>query len=388
VNYREAALGASEWLLAQAVATEHGIGWPEEPGGDVENDLYGGTPGALLTMLDAYAATRDDRFAVAAARAGDHLIAAARDEEYSGLYVGLAGIGFALDQLANALDEPSHRTAVSAIVNLIRAKNQREYTDIIIGVAGTLCWLESAGGEGLSADLAGWLVSVGERRTLGTTWRMDFDDPRYLPNFSHGTAGVAYALATAGFVDEAIHGADYLVSVAERPDNGFRVFHFEPGGEHLFPFGWCHGPTGTARLFQVLADKTGDESWTELRDACAHTVRTSGIPERKEPGFWDNVAACCGSTGVAKFFLDLHRRTGDAEHLRFARAMADDTVEHATVDDSGVRWSNIEHRLPEPTLPPGLGAMQGAAGIASFLFELDRFLAGDASYRRWPDNPF
>jgi lantibiotic modifying enzyme len=366
VDYREAAIGASEWLLNQT---------PED------GSLYDGSAGVLLTMLDAHAASGEQRFLDAAHRMGTELAAGIDDDEYSGLYVGIAGRGFALAELG---DDAGVRKVVAALGR----RGFGPMTDIIVGAAGTICWLAAVGEAELARQWARWLASVGEPATGGTKWMHVVGDDDYMPNFSHGTAGNAYALAAAGLIDEAIAGADHLVAIAERPDGGFRIRHFDDGAPADFPLGWCHGPTGTARLFQLLADKTGDEKWTELRDACAQTVRTSGIPERKEPGFWDNAAACCGSTGVAKFFLGLHRRTGDADHLAFARLMSDDIVDRATVDGDGVRWSNIEHRRPDPVLPPDPGQMQGAAGIASWLFELDRFVSGDASYRRWPDNPF
>jgi hypothetical protein len=34
----------------------------------------------------------------------------------------------------------------------------------------------------------------------------------------------------------------------------------------------------------------------------------------------------------------------------------------------------VEHRNPDPLLPPGVGWMQGAAGIAAFLLRMARVL--------------
>ncbi|HUR77635.1 MAG TPA: lanthionine synthetase LanC family protein [Acidimicrobiales bacterium] len=365
MNYREAALGASEWLLRQPV---------DDP------SLYDGGAGVILALLDAHAASDDGRFRSKAEEIGAYERAQIQATPYRGFYVGLAGMGFALRELG---DDEGVRACIEAIPHRPPIS-----TDIIYGDAGTILFLLREGCDDLVAPMADWLVSVGESVGDGMEWRYDLDEARYMPGFSHGTAGIAYALAAAGRIDEAVAGARYLVSAGERTDAGYRIYHWRPGGEEEFPLGWCHGPAGTARLFQLLADKTGEMLWHELRDDCARTVRASGIPERKQPGFWDNVASCCGSTGVAKFFLGMHRRTGDHDQLAFARLMADDIVSRAAIDDAGVRWSNVEHRAPDPVLPPDYGQMQGAAGIAQFLFELDRFLNGDGSYRRWPDDPF
>ena len=53
---------------------------------------------------------------------------------------------------------------------------------------------------------------------------------------------------------------------------------------------------------------------------------------------------------------------------------ADALVERAIDDDEHAYWRFVEHRNPEPLLPPGPGWMQGAAGIAAYLFRLARVL--------------
>jgi hypothetical protein len=79
---------------------------------------------------------------------------------------------------------------------------------------------------------------------------------------------------------------------------------------------------------------------------------------------------------VGEVFLDdAQLRAGQDSVLPsvdFAREMADVLVERAVVDDGGARWQFIEHRANPPLLPPGVGWMQGAAGIAAFLFRTAR----------------
>ena len=41
-------------------------------------------------------------------------------------------------------------------------------------------------------------------------------------------------------------------------------------------------------------------------------------------------------------------------------------------------WQFVEHRSAQPLLPPGVGWMQGTAGIAAFLFRVSRVLAHGA----------
>ena len=107
---------------------------------------------------------------------------------------------------------------------------------------------------------------------------------------------------------------------------------------------------------------------------CLHSVRTSGLPARVHPGFWDNDGRCCGTAGVGEAFLDAWHRDGDEQDLEFAVRMGDTLVDHAYPDGY---WRFVEHRNEDPLLPPGVGWMQGAAGIAAYLFRLQRVLDGD-----------
>jgi hypothetical protein len=103
---------------------------------------------------------------------------------------------------------------------------------------------------------------------------------------------------------------------------------------------------GSSRQLELT---TGSPDWSSWLRRAARADLASGIPERREPGFWDNVARCCGSAGVAEFFLDLNRVEDRPEYLAFARTLADDLLERAIIDPAGMRWSNYEFRLPDRT---------------------------------------
>jgi hypothetical protein len=57
-----------------------------------------------------------------------------------------------------------------------------------------------------------------------------------------------------------------------------------------------------------------------------------------------------------------------------ARTMGDALAEGALRDQDGARWRFVEYRKDPPLLPPGTSWMQGAAGIAAFLFRLARVM--------------
>jgi lantibiotic modifying enzyme len=270
-----------------------------------------------------------------------------------------------------------------------------EVTDVIGGAAGTgLFLLDCAERLDRPQDLelaerAGrHLLSVARTEEPGRSWAMDPTFPRIMPNFSHGTAGVAYFLATLHaatgaevFLEAALDGARHLEAIADRSDGGFRVWHHTPDGEDLFYLGWCHGPPGTARLFERLAQVTNDPSWRARTAQCLQALRTAGIPAARPPGFWNNVGICCGSAGVAEFALDL-------DELEFARSLADDLLTRAARSDSGLSWPQAEHRVRPELIQAQTGYMQGAAGIGLHLLHLDGALHGRTERTRLPDDPY
>src|SRR6185295_11417771 len=148
-------------------------------------------------------------------------------------------------------------------------------TDIISGSAGIGLFLlyadtmlQDPGARALAVRAGDRLLELGTPEKGGTKWAMDPSFPRLMPNFSHGTAGIAYFLATLyratkeqRFLDGALAGARYLQAIAKTDGDICLVQHNQPDGLDLYYLGWCHGPTGTARLFYQLHNATGDKAW-------------------------------------------------------------------------------------------------------------------------------
>lgn len=254
-------------------------------------------------------------------------------------------------------------------------------TDVISGDAGILLALiadDSDAAERAAHVLAGRLAEAAEPGPGGLHWRMAADREYLMPGFSHGTAGVAYALAAAGrtlnrrdLVDVATRGACALLALGHHP-GGWAVPHAippRPGGQAV-AFGWCHGPAGTVRLFLLLNEIDPQPRWQHTIDACLQALRDGRLPIRLYPGYWDNLARCCGTAGVGQLLLDRYQATGDTALLDWAGTLAADVVGRALSTPRGVTWSNTEHTRTPPELPPEPGLMQGAAGIAGWLARL------------------
>jgi hypothetical protein len=194
-------------------------------------------------------------------------------------------------------------------------------TDLIQGSAGIVLaavWAGGAAAHGITAAGGQALLQAADQAEDGLDWAMLPGWPSRTPHYSHGTAGVATALAIAGaalgrpdFVAAGRRGAEHLLAVGSLDENGFIIPHTLPySTRDVDPvtYNWCHGPAGTSQLFAALA----------------------------------------------------------------AAAMADALAERALRDRAGAYWRFTEHRRDPPLLPPGTSWMQGAAGIAAFLLRMAR----------------
>lgn len=332
------------------------------------------------------------------------------DETDASYFDGLvSAIGVLIALGAGGADEAVERLAAlatpdgwpQAVVGPPQAVPEARINDLTLGTAGVLLGAlfarrhGVAGAREVAEHAAGVLLAEGEALPTGTNWRFVslrfLSDPSagttQMPNLSHGLAGIATALALAGaeldrpdLVAAARSGAEHLVSIGDTTDGGFVVPRYLPNrtDEDPVTYTWCHGATGTSLLFPALAaagvaDVAGEPplSWHRR---CLRSVRTSGLPERRHPGFWDNDGRCCGTAGVGDAFLDSWQRAGAEDDLAFARHLADTLVDRALVDGPHARWRFVEHRSADPLLPPGVGWMQGAAGIAAFLFRVSRLV--------------
>jgi lantibiotic modifying enzyme len=389
--------------------------WPADPQNPkfVTPNLYSGVAGVALFWLEAHRATNEKKFRDYAQGAANYLrsqIPERADGANFGLYTGLAGIGFVLEQVGRVSGEKKYQQSALRCVELIKTHAKtvghgvewNDVTDIIGGSAGIGLYLLHAARTIANPDCvktateAGHrLIELGKEDRGALKWAMSPTFKRLMPNFSHGTAGVCYFLASlfqstkdAKFIETAIAGANYLQVVADTKGDICRVFHNEPDGPELFYLGWCHGPVGTARLFYRLYQITKDEGWMEWVHRCARAILVSGIPEKSTPGFWNNVSQCCGSAGVADFFLSLYRITKKPEYLAFCEKMTADLIQRATRDDKGYRWSQAEHRIKPRETIAQTGYMQGAAGIGMLLLRLDAHQRSRKPPISLPDSPF
>lgn len=415
LSNHDIAIKAARWIARARIVTEDGVTWPANPlvPESVGTDLYNGMPGVVLFHLELFHATQESRW-LDEARGGARYLATTLPAMGSsgdlGLYTGLAGAAWVLEEVHRASGDGQFREAAVRAINMIHARvettgsgiawtGNSAANDIISGAAGIglfLLWSDAHMQLPRSRELAESagrrLLEVGQPSNGGMKWSVAPEVKNLYPNFSHGTAGVGYFLARLheltgdrAFLDGATAAARYLTIVANSDRKGFKVFHHEPGGEDLYYLSWCHGPAGTSRLFHRLAETTRDSSALDIVRRGARATIDSGIPEQRTPGFWNNISQCCGNCGVGEYFLWLQRVMPSADYAGMIRRIADDTLRRSTPEADGLKWIQAENRVSPGNVVAQTGWMQGAAGVGAFFLHLDAHAIGRKPAIVWPD---
>jgi len=394
---------ALEWLIDSSTVTEVGIAWgTTRPSGERDPSLYSGGAGNVMALLEAHRHFGDDRFADRAIEATRELGVALRTWKDSSLYFGVAGIAVALWAVYETLGDSEAYTSVTNALNLLRDRFDGEgWSDrfeLLAGNAGVALGALYMDDPDLAVMAVAPYLKTAEETAAGVHWAHRSGVTSRLHHISHGTLGIVDALAAVGaatqrddLIELALAGAADVVSRSETANDGFLVPHSDPPYRpeliERISYGWCHGPSGDAQVFRLLAAITGNPEWMDLTDRCWHTVVTSGLPQRLRPGFWDNSGRCCGTAGVLAFACDRHVERADS--LDFARVLVDDICSRARVADHGLCWSNFEHRATPSDLEPRVGWAMGNAGISRELLRFSRLEHGGFSdyFVPWPDQP-
>ncbi len=397
--------------------------------------LYHGAAGIVLFQLELHRATGDANYLERAVAAGDEIVAALADRDVlsCAIYSGGSGHVFVLNELAEASGDARFRAAAVDVLGRIMALAQplgsgigwiepmpfsditgmtgeREVLDLSIGAAGTGTVLLYAHRKGLDDRALGWARRVADRLLEmsvdsddGPNWLMMADQPFPFtaPNFAHGASGVAYFFADLhretgdqNLLDTAIAAAGYVMAnvIPTEPagdEPAFLVQHSHEGRPRgLCYLGQCHGPAGTGRLFHLLHEITGDEIWRQHLHANMAGLITTGAPEVRSDGLWNNYGQCCGDAGVGDYALSLYRLTGDARYLAFARRIGEVILAVSELVDGARSWPQAEHRSRPEFVEAQTGYMQGAAGIGSFLLHLATIDDAEPVKIVLPESPF
>lgn len=419
-RWLRAAREAAAFIDTQA--REDGLGWHRDAAlagpDDPDVSFYHGAGGVILFLLELAAASGDATYRCRAAAVGRRMAQALEAVAWlpCSLNGGWAGLIHVFDCLYEATGDAHFRRAARRCYDRLIAQAQpagggigwlepipysqitgitgtAEMVDLSIGAAGTLLALLHAHHRGIAADaldlaraVGTRLIELGEPTDKGTRWQMmaPMPFPFPAPNFSHGSAGVAFALielaratGEARWLDEAIHGVYHVFSCATpRHGGGELVCHLEHAYPPTFYLGVCHGPAGTGRTLLQLDELTGEPRWRAALRRLINGLSLTGAPEQRPNGLWRNFGQCCGDAGIGDFALLLARRGIWDEGIDLADRCAQSILKASEVTNGARSWLQAEHRDRPDLLERQTGYMQGAAGMGSFLLHVGTFVDG------------
>ncbi|TDC52494.1 type 2 lantipeptide synthetase LanM [Actinomadura sp. KC345] len=312
---------------------------------------------ARLAMRPLRTALQRGTFSATAARMGP------------GGAVGLPGLILALTHVGEFLDDPGPLDAADRVAALLTADRLRaiQESDVVAGAAGTLLSLLALHARTGAPPLLAKATVCGDlllrRRTAAPTGAPAWADPqgRHLTGFSHGAAGIGYALlrlyAATGREElrrAALEGIAHETALFDPACGNWPDLRLPDGGAPAFGSSWCQGAPGIGLARLACADLAGDAaSGRDVEPAVTATLAASA--ERSDQ-------LCCGAMGRTELLLSTARRRNRPELERAARTIAGEVLDRA--ERSGSFDFGVKGAVDNP------GLFQGAAGIGYQLLRL------------------
>ncbi|MCP4548728.1 MAG: type 2 lantipeptide synthetase LanM [bacterium] len=355
-------------------------------------DLYGGQLGIAYFFAYLGMSTGEERFsrfarmAIAVFRSA---LAEDKIEEIDGIGVGaFAGMGgwvYVLTHLSALWNDDTLLDEADKILpHLMKKIGEDEALDVIAGAAGGLCALVARYKYRPSAIVAEAAIGCGERLldaaqrmdSGGLGWMTSISKGFALSGFSHGIAGIAWALAAGA---EICGNERFRSAAREALDYEHGLFSQEYGtwpnllevkriaeedGETYVPIdSWCHGTSGIglSRLRMLHLWQEDKQITTDLRRALDFTL-VHGLSSNL------NHSLCHGAFGNLELILEAARSFDPSLHS-VVRTMASQAL--GSVRENGWRCG-VPFRVKTP------GLMTGLAGIGYGLLRCVDALGPDA----------
>jgi len=350
-------------------------------------DLYSGTSGIGIFLAELAALNNEGIFRRAAEGAAAQALSRLEDIPPTmrlGFYSGHSGIAYALVRIGERIGNPALvERGVALMDSLTSLAVSEQGIDVVSGVAGAIPPLllmhrkfKRQAFLDLALRCASHLEQTAHRSDYGWSWKT-IDTPgqeqRNLTGFSHGTAGIGWALLELAHAS----GDKRFAAAAEQ---AFRYerrwFNAEQGNWPDFRSGsdappqtpapptygmaWCHGAPGIGlsriRAFELTKD---DACLQEAIAASNTTARYLAMPQTAQAGY----SLCHGCAGNADFLLEAARVLSNNSYREVAEQAG----------RQGIAWFEAT-RTPWPcgvlggSETPNL--LLGTAGIGLFYLRL------------------
>jgi serine/threonine protein kinase/rhamnogalacturonyl hydrolase YesR len=376
-DFLRAATDVGELLIASAEHNRHGTWWVSPHpvvGGIAGRDLYAGSSGTALFLLQLYRATGEDEYLHAVVSCANWLDTTdppvPREGDMPGLYFGVCGPGLLFLRLYQATgDERWLRRAESASDE---AASMREHSpDLLTGTAGTglynlALWKATQNDTFLARALGHARQLISAVAPAGADWVIpagheSLSGHAYL-GFAHGAAGIGFFLSECALATDLEAAQATVRRVADQIlAKGVRCLIDESGltwGTRADEVpsnlsGWCHGAPGIARFLAKVY---------ELTDADAYLDGAISAAQATAARTWHGTTQCHGLAGNADILIDLWQLTGDDTILECARRLGESLMLFRI--PSG--WPSEELSTVCPDL------MVGQAGVGAAFLRLGR----------------
>ncbi|WP_089934789.1 type 2 lanthipeptide synthetase LanM family protein [Candidatus Entotheonella palauensis] len=339
-------------------------------------ELYDGLPGITLFLAYLGALTHETRYTTLAQTAVKALCSQATALDapaYAiGAFTGYGGILYTLAHVAALWDQPDLLAAAEVLVERLPAWIEQDtHFDVISGAAGCVGSLLSLYQQApaprtleVAVQCGDWLLRHAQPMAHGVGWLPAFPAKGPLSGFSHGAAGIAWALLNLGartgearFIAGAREAMAYERTLFSPTAGNWLDLRELNGLEHQLPSGcmtaWCHGAPGIglARL----------QALRHLEDTQLHHEIDVALQTTLKQGFGTSHGLCHGALGNLELLIRAAQTPGYSswrEQAEGYRAMILDQIER-----QGWRCST-----PFGLESPGL--MTGLAGIGYGLLRL------------------
>jgi lantibiotic modifying enzyme len=370
-------------------------------------EIYEGTSGIAIFLSDLYIQGNNKHDEYRRTAEGAINQALSRLDDLSqiprfGLFSGQVGVAYAATIIGKKFDNQELiESALQIVQRLGNDKREDHLLDIISGVAGAipaLLKIHEITNDNkalvLAMDLGEKLISAAVKEPYGWSWDYKGSGLRSashnLTGFSHGAAGIGYALmelynitgkkewlyATESafqyenhwFSDHNENWPDFRLD--DENDNyqqnaAFTILKQEKKEENLkFAVAWCHGAPGIAlsrlRAYQLLKN---ERYLKDIRAALRTTMQVvKGIGDKDTSIQHSNFSLCHGLAGIGEILLYAGQVLNDETYKSLAIDIGRYGIEKYA--KQSLPWP-CDARIGET-----LGLMIGISGIGNFYLRL------------------
>ena len=343
-------------------------------------EMYSGTSGVALFLAELFASTGDAevrRASLGAIRQSLLRTDVVPPRARLGLYTGWIGIAFAAARVAAILGEEDLRNNSLRLLGRAARENLDDCEfDLLAGMSGAVAALVPLGHIlndptilDFAVRLGNKLLQTANKHEHGYSWNSAaFPHRRNLTGFSHGTAGVGYALLE---LFHATGDSQYRTAAEQAFTYERRCFDAETGNwpdfrevfsqnklskqPLSFTTAWCHGAPGIAlsrlRAHEILDDETCKAEAITALQTTREMIQTS-----LQSGTSD-YSLCHGLAGNAEALLYGAHVIGDelTDDAALARVVGNIGIE--TYAEPGDQWPCGTGGGETPSLMLGLAGM-------------------------------